>query len=182
MCHIETNIFHCSRSVVQLLIPVWLFATPWTAAQQSSLSFSVSWSLLKLMSIVSVMPSSHLIFCHPILHLPSMFPSIRVFFNELALHTGGQSVAVSASVSVLPMNVWGWLSLDLTHLISLLSKRLSRVFSSTTGGKHEFFGSQSSLWSNSHIHTWFGKVIVLTIWTFVSKVTSQFLICCLGLS
>ena len=96
--------------------------------------------------------------------------------------SGGQSVAVSASVSVLPMNVWGWLSLDLTRLISLLSKRLSRVFSSTTGGKHEFFGSQSSLWSNSHIHTWLGKVIVLTIWTFVSKVTSQFLICCLGLS
>ena len=102
MYHIETNIFHCSRSVVQLLISVWLFATPWTAAQQSSLSFSISWSLLKLMSIVSVMPSSHLIFCHPIL-LPSMFPSIRIFSNELALHIRW-SKCCSFSFSVSPSN------------------------------------------------------------------------------
>ena len=73
-------------SSVQLLSYVWLFATPWTAACQASLSITKSWSLLKLMSIESVMPSSHLILCHPLILLPSIFPSIRVFLNESALH------------------------------------------------------------------------------------------------
>ena len=71
--------------VVQLLSRIQLFVTPWTAAQQTSLSFTISWSLLKLMSIESVMPSSHLTLCHPLLLLPSIFPSIRVFSNESAL-------------------------------------------------------------------------------------------------
>ena len=71
--------------VVQSLSRVLLFATPWTAAHQASLSFAISWSLLKLMCIESVMPSNHLIFCHPLLLVPSIFPSIRVFSNELAL-------------------------------------------------------------------------------------------------
>ena len=70
--------------VVQSLSHVWLFATPWTAACQASLSFTISWSLLKLMSIESVIPSSHLILCLPLFLLPSIFPSIRVFYNELA--------------------------------------------------------------------------------------------------
>ena len=72
-------------SSVKLLSPVWLFVTPWTAAHQASLSITNSWSLLKLMSIESVMPSNHLILCHPLLLLPSIFPSIRVFSNESAL-------------------------------------------------------------------------------------------------
>ena len=72
--------------VVQLLSHVQLFATPWTAACQASLSFTISWGLLKLLSIESVMPSNHLILCHPLLLLPSIFPSIRVFSNELAFH------------------------------------------------------------------------------------------------
>ena len=72
--------------VVQSLSRVWLFATPWTVAHQASLSFTISWSLLKLMSIESVMPSNHLILCHPLLLLPSIFPNIRVFSNELTLH------------------------------------------------------------------------------------------------
>ena len=71
---------------VQLLSHVWLFGTPWTAARQASLSFTISWSLLKLMSTESVMPSNHLILCHPLLFLPSIFPSIRVFSSESALH------------------------------------------------------------------------------------------------
>ena len=73
-------------AVVQLLSCVWLFATPLTAALQAFLSFTVSWSLLRLMSIESEMLSNHLILCHPLLILPSLFPSIRIFFGKLALH------------------------------------------------------------------------------------------------
>ena len=81
------------------------FATPRTAACQASLSFTVSQSLLKLMSIRSMMPSSHLILCRPLLLLPSIFPSIRVFSNESALHIRYQSIGTAASASVLPMNI-----------------------------------------------------------------------------
>ena len=72
--------------VVQLLSHVWLFANPWTATRQASLSFVISWSLLKLMFIESMMPSNHLVLCCPLLLLPSIFPSIRVFSNESVLH------------------------------------------------------------------------------------------------
>ena len=140
--------------VVQLLSHVQLFVTPWTAACQASLSFTISWSLLKLMSIELVMLSNHLILCCPLFLLPSIFSSIRVFSNESALHSGGQSIGASASASVLPINIQGWFPLGLTGLISLLSKELSRVFSRTTIQTHHFFSVQSSLWSNSHIHTW----------------------------
>ena len=88
--------------VVQLLSHVQLFATPGNAACQASLSFTISWSLLKLMSIESVMPSNHLILCHPVLLLPSIFPSIRVLSNELALHISWQnywSFSCSTSLS-----------------------------------------------------------------------------------
>ena len=114
--------------VVQLLSYVQLFASPWTAAHQASLSSTISLSLLKLRAFESVMPSKHLILCHPLL-LPSIFPSIRVFSNELVLHLGGQSIGASASV--LPMNIQGLFTLGLTGLISLQSKGLSRVFSWT---------------------------------------------------
>ena len=94
------------------------------------------------------------ILCWPLLLLPSVFPSIRVFSNELALCIRWPKYWVSASVSVLPMNIHGWFPLGLTGLISFLSKRLSRIFSSTTVRKHQFFGAQPSLWSSSHICTW----------------------------
>ena len=90
---------------IQSLSCVLLFATPWITACQASLSFTLSQSLLKLMSIESVMPSNHLILCHPLLLLPSISPSIRVFSNELALCIRCQSIGASASV--LPMNVQG---------------------------------------------------------------------------
>ena len=134
---------------------VWLFATPRTAARQPSLSFTISWSLLTLMSIESMMPSNHLILCCHLLLLFSIIPSIRVFSNELGLCIRWPKYwSVSFSASVLPKNIQGWLPLGLTGLISLLSTGVSGVFSSTTGWKHQFFGDQSSFWSNSHIHTW----------------------------
>ena len=116
---------------VQSLSCVQLFETPWTIAHQASLSFTISQSLHKLMSIESVMPSNHLIFCQPLLLLPSIFPCIRVFLNELALCIRWhQSIGASAPSSVLPMNIQGWFPLGLTSLISLESKGLSGVFSS----------------------------------------------------
>ena len=90
-------------SSVQLLSRVQLFVIPWTVAHQASLSITNFWSLLKLMSIKSVMPHNHLILCHPLLLLPSIFPSIRVFSNETA--SDDQNIGVSASASVLPMNI-----------------------------------------------------------------------------
>ena len=119
-------------SSVQSLSCVWLFAALWTAARQASLSVTNSWSLLKLMSIESVMPSNHLILCHPRLLLPSIFPSIRVFSSESVLRVRCQSIGVSASASFLPMNIQDTFLLRWTDLISLQSKGLSRVFSNTT--------------------------------------------------
>ena len=139
---------------VQLLSRFWPFATPWTAALQDSLSITNSQSLLKLMSIESVMPSNQLILCHPLLLLPSIFPSIRAFSNESALHIRWPKIGTSASASVLPVSIQEWFSLGLIGLISLLSKGLSGVFSNTTIQKHQFFCAQPSLWSNSHIRTW----------------------------
>ena len=111
--------------------------------------------LLKLKSTESMMPSNHLILCRPYLLLPSTFPSIMVFSNESALRQRcSQSIGASASASILPMNIQDWFPLGLTGLISLLSKGLSRVFSSTIVWRHQFFGAQPSLWSNSQICTW----------------------------
>ena len=92
--------------MVHLLSRVRIFATPWTAAPRASLSFTVSWSLPKLMSIESVMPSNHLILCCPLLLPLSILPSIRVFYNESALlASGSQSIGASALASVPPMNI-----------------------------------------------------------------------------
>ena len=118
-------------SSVQLLSCVWLFATPWNVARQASLSITNSQNLLKLMSIESVMPSNYLILCHPLL-LPSIFPSIRSFLMSQFFPSGGQSTGVSASASVLPMNIQDWFPLGWTGWISLQPKGLSRVFSNTT--------------------------------------------------
>ena len=137
---------------VQSLSHVQLFAIPWTAESQVPLSSTVSWSLLKFTSIESVMLSKHLILCHPILLLPSVFPSIKVFSSESALHIRWSKYC---SFSNRPSNEYSvWFPLEVTGLISLQSKGLSRVFSSTTVQKLQFFGAQPSSQSNSHIHTW----------------------------
>ena len=138
---------------VQSLHHVWLFATPWTAACHASLSFTISWILLKLMSIAWVMPYHHLILCCLLILLPSTFTASGSFQMSQLFASGGQRIGVSASASVLPMNITGWFPLGLTGLISLQSKGLSRVFSNTVVQKHQFFDAQPSLWSNSYIHT-----------------------------
>ena len=125
-------------SSVQSLSRVQFFATPWTTARQASLSITNSRSSPKPMSIVSVIPSNHLILCRPLLLLPSIFPSIRVVSNESALCIRWQSTGVSASTSGPPMNIQDWFPLVLIGWISLLTKGLSRVFSSTTVLKHQF--------------------------------------------
>ena len=118
---------------------------------QASLSFTISWSLLKLMSIHSMMPFNHLILRRPLLLLLSVFPGSASSPLSQLFTSGGQSIGVSASV--LPMTIQDWFPLGLTGLISLQSKGLSRVFSDTTVQKCQFFGAQP-LWSNSHIYTW----------------------------
>ena len=121
-------------------------------ACQAALSITNSQSLLKLTSIKSVMPSNYLILCHPFLLQPSIFPSIRAFSKESVLPGRGQRIGVSASTSVLPMNIQDSFPLGWTGWISLQSKGLSRVFCNTTVQKDQFFVAQLSLWSNSHIH------------------------------
>ena len=144
-------------SSVQSLSRVWLFATPWTAAPQASLSITSSWRLLKLMSVKSVMPFNYLILCCPLLLLPSILPSIRVFSNESVLHIRWPKYW-SFSFSLSPSNEYSGLislkSVGSPRWISLQFKGLSRVFSKTTVQKHQFFSAQLSLWSNLHIYTW----------------------------
>ena len=121
----------------------------------ASMSFTVSWSLLILMSIESVMPSNFLIFCCLLLLLASIIPSIRVFSNESVPYIRWPKYW-SFSFSVSPsVNIQGCFSLGLIGLISLgwLSKGVSRILCSTTIWKHQFFSAQPSLWFNSHIHT-----------------------------
>ena len=131
-------------SSVQSLSHVRLFVTPCTAVNQAYLFITNSQSLLKLMSIELVMPSNHLILRHPLLLLPSIFPSSKVFSNESALLSGGQSIGASASTSVLQMSIQDWFPIGMTGWISLQSKGLSRVFN-TTVLKHQFFSVQRSL-------------------------------------
>ena len=142
-------------SSVQSLSCVQLFATPWTAATQASLSIISSRNLLKLMSVELVMPSNDLIFCHPLLLLPSIFPRIMVFSNESALCIRWPKYW-SFSFNISPSNKYtqDWSPLGWTGWISLQSKGLSRVFTNTTVQKHWFFEAQLSSQSNSHIHTW----------------------------
>ena len=136
-------------STVQWLSSVWIFVMPWIAALWASLSITNSWSSPKLMSIESVMPSSHLILCRPLLFLPPIPSSTSQLFTW-----GGQSTGVSALASVLPKKSQGWSPSEWTGWISLQSKGLSRVFSNTTFQKHQFFSARLSSQSNSHIHTW----------------------------
>ena len=149
---LELNL-QCLQSI-QSLSRVQLFATPRIAACQSSPSITNYRSLLKLMSIKLVMPSNHLILGRPLLLLHSIFLSIGSFQMSQLFASGGQGIGVSVSTSVFPMNTQDWSPLGWTGWISLQSKGLSRVFSNTTGQKHQFFGTQPSSQSNSHIHTW----------------------------
>jgi len=137
--------------VIQSLSQVQLFMTSWTAEWQASLSFTISQNLLKFMSIESVMPnnSSSIV---PFSSCLQSFPASGFCLMNQLFTSGGQSIGASASV--LLMNVQDWSPLGWTGWISLQSKGLSRVFSNTTAQKHQFFGIQPSLWSNSHIHTW----------------------------
>ena len=140
-------------SSVQSLSHVQFFVTPWTAACQASLSITNSqcsnscplsrWCHLTISS--SVVPFSS---------CPKSFPASGSFPMSQLFTSGGQSIGISASASVLPMNIQDWFPLRLTGLIFLQSKRLSRVFSNTTVQKHQCFGTQLSLWSHSHIHRW----------------------------
>ena len=132
-------------SSVQSFSHVQLFATPWTAACKASLSITNSWSLLKLMFIESVMPSNRLILCIPFSSHLQSFPASGSFQMSLFFRSGGQSTGASASASVLPMSIQDWFPLGWTAWISLQYKGLSKVFSSTTVQKHQFFCAQVSL-------------------------------------
>ena len=136
--------------VVQSLSHVWLFANPWTAACQSSLSFTVSEFAQTHVHWVcdAIQPSQPPFSCPQSFLVLGSFPMSHLFTS------GGQSMGASASASVLPMNIQDWFPLVWTGWISLQSKGLSRVFSSTTVQKYQFFSTQPSLWSNSHIQTW----------------------------
>ena len=124
--------------------------TPCTAACQAFLSSS----LLRCTSVESVMPSNHFIPTVPFSSCLQSFPASGSFPMSWLFTSGDRTIRVSASTSVLPINVQGWFPLDFTGLISLLPKGLSRMFSSTTAQKHQFFSAQPFLWSNSHICTW----------------------------
>ena len=129
-----------------------IVSTPWIAARQASLSITNSWSLLELMSIESVMPSNHLILCCPLLLLPSIFPSIRVFSNKSALHIRWPNYWNLRFIS--PSNEYSGLISFRMDWVDLLEVQVTlRVFSNTTVQKHQFFSPQLSLQSNSHIHT-----------------------------
>ena len=143
-------------SPTQCFSLVQLFASPWSTAQQSSLSITKYQSLIKLLSIELVMPSNHLISSSvvPFSSHFQYFLAIRDFPMSLFFISGSQNIGVSVSASVLTMNTQDWFPLRLTGWISLQSKGLSRIFSNTIVQEHQFFGTQLSLWSISHIHTW----------------------------
>ena len=136
--------------VIQLLSHVRLFATPWTAALQASLSFTIPWSLLKLMSIGSVMPSTHLILCCPLFLLPLIFPSIRVFSSELAPLIRWSKYW---SFGISPSNEYSGLSFFSIDWFSILAvQETVRSLLQHHYSKASIFQAQPSLWSNSHIH------------------------------
>ena len=168
-------------SSVQSLSHVRLFATPWTAARQASLSITNSWSPPKPMSIVSVMPSNHLILCGPLLFRPSIFPSIRIFSNESAFPIRWPkfwsfSISHSNKYSGLISFRIDWMDLPAVQgiLKSLLQHHSSKA---SILRRSAFFIVQ-----HSHPYMTTGKIIALTRWTFDGKVMSLFLICCLGWS
>ena len=149
----SSDVQHCKQdsvltnaSVVQSLSHVGLFATPWTAACQAPLFSTISWRLLKFVSIGSVMPSNHLILCHPLLS-PSILPSIRVFSNESVLRIRPKYWSLSFRIST--SNEYSGLISQRMDWLDLLAVQgtLKSPFSNTTVQKHQFFGTQPSLWS-----------------------------------
>ena len=145
---------HLLRIVIQMLSSGLLFATPWNAIRQASLSFTISHEFAQthVHWVSDAIEPSHPLLL--LLFLPSIFPSIRVFFSESALCIRWPKYWSFSLASVLPMNTQDWFFLGLTGLIPFLFKGLSRVFSSTTIKKHQLFGAQPSLRSNSHIQMW----------------------------
>ena len=154
ICENSENWFQGKQfSSVQLLSRVRLFVTPWTAASQASLSITNSQSLLNLTSIKLAMPSNHLIFCHPLLLLPSIFPSIRVLANESVLRIRWPKYW-SFSFSISPSNEYsGLISFRMDWLDLLAVQGTLKSLLQHHSSKHQFFSTQLSLWSNSHIHT-----------------------------
>ena len=159
--------------IIQLLSHVWLFPTPWTVACQVSLSFTISQSLLKLMSIESVVPSNHLILCHPLLPLPSIFPTIGAFSNGSAVHirwpkdwSFSFSFNTSSEYSRLISFTIDWFDLLAVQgtLKSLLQHHSSKA--------SIFWRSAFFMVRLSHLYMTTGKAIALTIWTFVGKTMS----------
>ena len=153
-CLCFENLHFCCCSVAKLCPTL---CNPWNAVFQASLSF-ISWSLLKFMSIESVILSNHLILCCPLLLFLQSFPASGSFSVSWFSASGGQSIGASASASVHAMNIQDWFPLGLL-VWAPCSPRDSRVFFSTTIQKHQFSHAQPSLWSNSHIHTWLLKKI-----------------------
>ena len=153
----EVRCTHNQFSSVQSLSHLHLFVTPWTAACQAPLSFTISQSLLKFMSIESLILSNN---CPVLLCLQS-FPASGFFPMSWFFASGSQSIRASASV--LPKTIQGWFPLGLVGLISLQPKGLSRVFSSTTIWKHQFFSTHPSLWTNSHPYMIAYKTVAFTI-------------------
>ena len=159
--------------VVQLLSRVQLFAIPWIAACQASLFFTILLSLLRLMFIESVMPSNHLIVCHPFFSCPQFFPVSGSFLMSWLFASGGQSIRALASATVLPMNFQGWFSLGLTDLGLTGSRDSQESFPALQ------FESINSLALRimiqlSHPYMTTGKTIALTIWIFVHSDVSDF--------
>ena len=161
--------FFCFCLVTKLCL---ILCNPMDCSLSGFLFFTISRSLLKLMSTELVMLSNHHILCYPLLLLPSIFPSIRVFQMCQLFVSGGQRIEASASASVLPMNIQGWCTLGLTGLISLLSNRLLRVLQ-----HHNLKASR--LQHSAFLMVWLlhpymttGKTITLTVQTFVSQVMS----------
>ena len=154
-------------------------ATPWTAACRASLSITNSWSLPNSCPLSWWCHPTISSFVVPFCSCLQSFPASGSFQMSQFFTSGGQSVGILASTSVLPMNIQDWFSLGWTGWIFLQSKRLSGVFSNTTVQKHQFSSPQLSLWSNSYIHTWLKihteKIIALTRWTFDGKVMSLLL-------
>ena len=139
--------------VVQSLTHVQLFAMPWTGAHQASLSITNSQSLLRLMSIESVMPSSHLILCRPLLLLPPILASIRVFSNESTLHMRWPKYWSFSFSIIPPKEIPGLISFRMDWLDLLAVQGTLKSLLQHHSSKHEFFGAQPSSQSNSHIRT-----------------------------
>ena len=153
-CSVVCN-YSCPRVVCCSLAKLCpTLCDPMSCSTKGFLVWTIFWSLLRLMSFESMMPPTIWSFVIPFFSCLQSFPASESFPMGWLFTSGGQSIGTSASASILPMNIQSWVPLGLIGLIPLLSKELSRVFSSTTIQKHQFFSAQASLCSNSYICTW----------------------------